>query len=280
MHAIARRWMVGWALVVALLPAGCALPSESPRAAHESRALAQRQHEQAAQQAARVSGPRLWFAGFAMHATSKAFEGDLRLAAGRLDALGPVLHYTFSNPVSAGPPSRPQATGRTLAQALAQIGAQLRADDIVVVLVSTHGTYRRLSVNVGGRELPPVGAEQLAQALAPLRDTPTVLLLSACYSGSLLPVLQRDNRIVLTAAAADRSSYGCDFESSNTFFIEELLGPAFDPAQSLIQQMDQAKARIARREAALKLKPSQPQLWVGPGVRWLAERPLKDWARR
>jgi hypothetical protein len=280
MHSIARRWLVGWALVVALLPAGCALPTEPPRAA-ESRALAQQQHQQATQQAARLSGPRLWFAGFAMNATSKAFEGDLQLVASRLDGLGgPVLRYAFSNPPGGGPLRRPQATGRTLAEALAQIGSQLREGDVVVVLVSTHGTDRLLSVNLGGRELAPVGADQLAQALAPLRDTPTVVLLSACYSGSLLPALQRDNRIVLTAAAADRSSWGCAFESRNTFFIEELMGPGFDTSRSLVQLMEQAKSRIAQREAALKLRPSQPQLWVGDRVRGLAERPLKDWLVR
>ena len=272
--------MVGCALLAALLPAGCALPTELPCAA-ESQALARQQHQQATQQAARFAGPRLWFAGFAMNATSKAFEGDLQLASSRFHTLGgPVLRYAFSNPPVAGPLRRPLATGRTLTESLAQIGGQLRDGDIVVVLVSTHGTDRLLSVNVGGRERDPVGAEQLAQALAPLRDTPTVVLLSACYSGSLVPALQRDNRIVLTAAAADRSSWGCAFESRNTFFIEELLGPGFDASRPLVQLMDQAKGRITARETALKLKPSQPQLWVGDRARWLAERPMKDWLVR
>ena len=148
---------------------------------------------------------------------------------------------------------------------------------IVVVLLSTHGTDKRLSVNAGGREYPPLSAEQLAAALAPLGDTPTVLLLSACYAGSLIPALQRDNRIMLTAAAADRSSYGCEVESRNTFFIEELLAHGFDASKSLAQLMGEAQARIAQREAALKLKPSLPQLWVGPRVGWLAERPLNAW---
>ena len=277
MHTMARRALTAWLMAAVLLPAGCAAPP-APLPLAESLALLQLQHERATRLAAQASGRRLWFAGFAMNATSKAFQGDLQLAADRFASLGgPVPRYEFSNEATGGALRYPFATARTLTDAMARIGAQLRRDDLVVVLISTHGEAGRLSVNAAGRDFAPVTAQALAAALAPLGDTPTVLLLSSCYAGSLIPALQRDNRLVLAASAADRASYGCQFESRNTFFIEELLVNGFDPSRSLAEMMARAQAQTAQRETALKVKPSQPQLWVGAQARWLAERPLKDW---
>jgi hypothetical protein len=243
-----RVWVLACVLLLAL--AGCTSPRE----------------------------PRLWFAGFAMNDSSSAFQGDLQLADERFTSLGaPMARYEFANVAGDGAPRWPVALESSLADTFEHIGAQAKPDDIVVVLISTHGGETVLSIQAGGRELGPLTATRLAELLAPLGDTPTVLLLSACYSGSLIPALQRDNRIVLTAAAADRSSYGCHTESRNTFFVDELLAKGFDPDESLMQAMERAKGQIAQREAQQDLKPSMPQMWVGPKVAWLAARPMKDW---
>ncbi|KPD14808.1 hypothetical protein ADM96_37330 [Burkholderia sp. ST111] len=41
--------------------------------------------------------------------------------------------------------------------------------------------------------------------------------------------------------------------------------------------MTDARIRVARREHMLKFPDSEPQMSVGIKMRWLAERPLKDW---
>ena len=275
MKACLRRLL---AVALTLSLAGCALSPERPEVAAASTALAARQHAAAEQAAKEASGRRLWFAGFAMNSTSNAFQGDLELVSGVFSKLGGVmLRYEHSNELQTETLRYPFAGPTTLAESIRRIGAQARSSDVVVLLVSTHGNKKVLSVNVAAKDFAPLTAAQLAKVLEALGDTPTVVLLSACYSGSFLPELARDTRIILTAASANRSSYGCDFQSRNTFFIEETFDHRFDAAMSLRQLAAQGKAQIARREAAQKLTPSEPQLRIGSKVAWLADRPLKDW---
>jgi hypothetical protein len=120
-------------------------------------------------------------------------------------------------------------------------------------------------------------AAQLAEALAPLGDRATVVILAACFSGSFVPELRRENRIVLTAASAERTSYGCDATGRNTFFVEELLKNNFDPDESIVQLMARAKSQTIRRENLLRVTHSEPQIYASPKLLWLLDRPLKNW---
>lgn len=211
--------------VLAALLAGCALSPERPEVAAASAALTTRQHQAAEAAAKAVTGRRLWFAGFAMNSTSQAFQGDLELVSRVFSQLGgPTLRYEHSNELQTTALRYPFAGPEALAETVKRIAAQARTDDVVVLLVSTHG-----------------------------------------------------NKKVLTAASTDRTSYGCDFRSRNTFFIEEMFDRRFDASMSLRQLTARAHAQIAAREATLKLTPSDPRLRIGTKVAWLADRPLQDW---
>jgi hypothetical protein len=270
-----RRFIL--ALIVSLLT-GCALSPDQPAAARQSAALALQQDQRAAALASTVSGRRVWFAGFAMNSTSKAFPGDLALVERRLAGLGqPLLSHTFSNELQTEELQRPFATPRTFTETMQRIGGQRRPDDLVVVLVSTHGAKGLLSVNAARQDHRPFTSAEFREALKPLGDVPTVILLSACHAGSFIPTLQSDNRIILAAASADRSSFGCDYDSSNTWFIDALFGRHFDASMSIGQLMERAKVMLSAREALKKYRPSQPQIWIGPHARALAERPVRDW---
>jgi len=280
MIVVIRRSLATAALCVSLALSGCAaLSPERPEIAQQSAALANQQDQQARQSAAQASGRRVWLAGFAMNSTSKAFQGDLELVSSRLtSSLGTtVIRYEYSNELQTRKLRYPFAVPQTIREAVERIADKARPDDIVVLFISTHGSTKLLSVNAANKEYAPMSSAQLTQALAPLQDRPTVVILSACYSGSFIDDLRRDTRIVLTAAAGERSSYGCSFRSRNTFFIEELLAHNFDASMSLSQLMVQARTQIARREQAMKLLPSEPQVSVGSKLQWLADRPLKDW---
>ena len=63
--------------------------------------------------------------------------------------------------------------------------------------------------------MPPILDRALATGCG---SVPTVVIVSACYSGQFAaaPML-RPNRIILTAAAADRSSFGCEAGATYTF---------------------------------------------------------------
>jgi hypothetical protein len=70
----------------------------------------------------------------------------------------------------------------------------------------------------------------------------------------------------MTAAAADRSSYGCQFHGKQTYFIRALLETWAGPEMGLVAWHAAAGQRIQADEEAEKLNLSQPQLWVGAAV--------------
>lgn len=48
---------------------------------------------------------------------------------------------------------------------------------------------------------------------------PTVVVISACYGEAMIsPALARDNRVILTAARRDRTSFGCSFTRRHNYF--------------------------------------------------------------
>ena len=65
----------------------------------------------------------------------------------------------------------------------------------------------------------PDGIVSYDQILAPAKfativknacgSKPSVIVMSACYSGIFVPALEGPDRIVLTAARADRTTFGC-----------------------------------------------------------------------
>ena len=69
------------------------------------------------------------------------------------------------------------------------------------------------------------------------------------------------------AAAADRSSFGCDYESDFTYFGKAYFDEELRRTYSFIGAFDGARMAIARREKAGGLTPSNPQIHVGAAAK-------------
>ncbi|MDR3511133.1 MAG: C13 family peptidase [Caulobacteraceae bacterium] len=96
---------------------------------------------------------------------------------------------------------------------------------------------------------------------------PTVVVISACFSGVFAPALAGRNRMVLTAARADRASFGCGQEDRYTFFDACVLGELAS-AHDFAALGVAVQRCVARRERALGASPpSEPQLEVGLALR-------------
>ncbi|MGA3400871.1 MAG: C13 family peptidase [Acetobacteraceae bacterium] len=107
-------------------------------------------------------------------------------------------------------------------------------------------------------------------------DAPTVAIVSACYSGSFArPPMARPNRIVLTAARADRPSFGCGADETYTFFDECLLH-SLDRGSRWREVFAATRSCVEQREAREDEVPSRPQGWFGAAV---ANLPLPRAAR-
>jgi hypothetical protein len=270
------RWLFTVLFSVCLV--GCATTPYSGAGKEKSDALLRAQLLQADQTKRALAG-QVIFAGFAMHSQSKAFRADVLSAEAWVRTIDPAaIVFKLNNPVPGQSADWPYATAENVSTVLKKVADLARPQDKVVVLFTTHGAPDALGINFADTPYHPIKSRWLNEQLAGLGSNPTLLLLSACYSGSFLPTMREPSRIILTAAAFNRSSFGCDFHSSNTFFIDALLNQTQNGEKSLIQLMDAAKVDIDKREQSMGLAPpSLPQSFYGVLARTWAEQPLRSW---
>jgi hypothetical protein len=138
-----------------------------------------------------------------------------------------------------------------------------------LVFVTSHGEHGRGVFLAYAAEILSPAA--LARALsAGCANVPTVVIISSCYSGSFAagPMLA-PNRIILTAARADRPSFGCQADRTYTVFDECLLAAL--PRSRLWRGVFDASVRCVRqREGQMRVLPSEPQHFFGERVRDLS----------
>jgi hypothetical protein len=153
--------------------------------------------------------------------------------------------------------SRPAVVG----ESLTRLAAEARGG--CLVYLTSHGQPD--AVVFGPKLFPSAGMARLVDDACGAR--PTVVILSACFSGSFLPALQAPDRMILTAARADRSSFGCGESDRYPYFDACVVG-ALPRAHDFIGLADRVKRCVADKEKATgSSPPSEPQLWIGPELR-------------
>lgn len=164
-------------------------------------------------------------------------------------------------------PRDPAVEPATLAQVLGRIaGLHARPGEGCFVFITSHGG-RGEGIYLSRQDeiLRPAA---LARALAAgCTAVPTVVVISGCYSGTFAKgAMTAPNRIVLTAARADRSSFGCAADRTYTVFDACLLG-ALPHAATWQAVFGETKDCVQRRERQDRETPSLPQSWFGAAVR-------------
>ena len=94
-----------------------------------------------------------------------------------------------------------------------------------------------------------------------------VVVISACYSGSFIDELRSPNTLVITAAAADRASFGCRHENNWTYFGQAYFAQALQQTRDLVHAFALATAAIERRERDEGKLASHPQHRVGKRIK-------------
>lgn len=211
--ASSRRGLLSaGALWAALLAAGCAT---APEPAPEP--VAPPPPAPVAEAPAPAPPPRLIFAGFALHSQAKAFRNDVLAAEKLARQMDPnALILKLANPARDQPSDWPQATLENFELVMTKMAEVARPQDRVMLLISTHSNPGTLNINVAGKNAAPITARGLSDALAPLAKTPTLVVLSACYSGAFLEPLRAPNRVVLTATDVHKASFKCQYPGEYT----------------------------------------------------------------
>jgi hypothetical protein len=158
-----------------------------------------------------------------------------------------------------------------LLSALAQVRERLgqtaqRAKAGCLIYFTSHGVPGRLVMaSEDGGAVTPLQLDGLVQSTCPGR--PAILVLSACFSGSFIDGLAGNERMILTAARPDRSSFGCGESDKYPYFDACFLDRAPN-ARDFVDLAARVRTCVAAKEAETGAKPpSEPQMWIGSGLR-------------
>ena len=137
-----------------------------------------------------------------------------------------------------------------------------QARDGCLIYFSSHGTPEGIVLN---------NALYSPSALATLIDNvcgqrPTVVILSACFSGVFIPTLKDANRVILTAARPDRTSFGCTQNDKYPYYDDCIIS-SFPQAPNFPALAATARTCVGAREIKEGVSPpSEPQLFIGAGI--------------
>jgi hypothetical protein len=211
--------------------------------------------------------PKSYFLGFAGVGNQKVFSEEIGLASRVLGERYDIADRKISLINDQRNLERaPLATLSGLKYALRGVASRMNLDrDVLFLSISSHGAQDPAIV-VSNSQLPlqDVTDEDLADALEESGIKWRVIVISACYAGGFIDLLRDPQTIVVTAAAADRTSFGCSNDRDLTYFGEAFYRDALPAARTLRAAFDAAKTAIAARERREHVTPSNPQAYFGP----------------
>jgi hypothetical protein len=219
----------------------------------------------------RPGKPDLYVLGFAGDGEENVFRNEVvylkSLFERRFGAQGRVI-MLINHPDSLGRAPQALASYDNLHDALARLGRLMDRDqDLLLLYLTMHGTEdHELAV-----QLQPVledwlTPEDVRTALDDAGIGNRVVVISACYSGGFVPALRNPDTLLVTAARADRASFGCGAESEATYFGRAWLIDGLNRTTNFITAYDIASKLIAQRERREDFEPSLPQIDIGARI--------------
>lgn len=222
----------------------------------------------------------LYVVAFAGDGDENVFRNEAEyvetLFAQRYDARGRTV-VLENNPATVE--RRPLATWSNLELVLDGLLEHDRFDpdeDILLLFMTSHGDEDHdLYVGMGNLPLDWIGADDLSEILNARPFRWRVSIVSACYSGGFVDGLKNSTSMVITAARADRTSFGCGSESDITFFGKAFFVNGLNQTDSFRGAFEIARQLVAEWEEEAGQTPSEPQIATTP----LIEAKLAQWRR-
>ena len=209
---------------------------------------------------------------FAPYAEEDVFRRESAMVANvlaqRFDAQGRVLQLV--NHVDTAE-TLPWATPLNLRRAVDAVARRMdRENDLLVVYLTSHGARDfQLAASNPPLQVETVSPGELRAALDEAGIRNRVIAISACYSGGWLGPLAGDRTLVMTAADAEHTSYGCGALSELTFFGRAVFDEQLRKTHSFERAFAAAVPLIRQREdeAGKTDGFSNPQIAVGQHLR-------------
>ncbi len=125
---------------------------------------------------------------------------------------------------------------------------------------TSHGAPNAMVFGEAPRMTPDMMANMVRGACG---TRPTVVIVSACYSGIFINALAAPHRMVLTASSRERPSFGCGADETYPWFDGCIL-ETLPTASDFLALAAATRTCVARKETERGVEqPSEPQLFVG-----------------
>jgi hypothetical protein len=270
-RAAYRAGTASAALIVALLLVLQQLPAAGPETAvaHANQAaIIDRALSELQPSSPSDSSAHIYFVGFAGYGPEAVFKREV-VAVRKLfnerfgtrdRSVALVNHVTTVDEL-------PLASAHNLERVLQHVGKIMDpARDTLFLFLTSHGERALLAVVMPGLRLEHLTPAMLKGMLDRSGIKQRIVVVSACHSGSFIPTLANANTLVIAAARADRTSFGCADKRQWTYFGDAYFNRALRQETSFRKAFDRARRLIARWEIKGRLVPSLPQIMGGEAL--------------
>lgn len=169
----------------------------------------------------------------------------------------------------------PIASLSNLQVAIDAVAAKMDADqDILLLFLTSHGSKdHELYVALDPLPLDQIEPDDVADLFTDTKIRNKVIVISACYSGGFIDALRGPATMVITAARADRTSFGCGTQSPITDFGRAFFVNGLNDNDSFTAAFAEARRLIDQWETRDGEQHSEPQIASTPQI----ETRLKAW---
>ncbi len=207
----------------------------------------------------------VYFLGVAGDGSQSVFRREIEfitpLIESRYASIGKTISLINHHDTAA---QYPMATSLSISSSIDAIASVMdKQNDILFVYLTSHGSKEHeLYLNHDSIKLPPLSAETLGNVLKSSKIKWKVIVVSACYAGGFIPALKDDTTLIITAADAKSTSFGCSEESEMTYFGKALFKETLsaNPEISLVDAFENAKDLVRVWEEDEELSESSPQI--------------------
>ena len=214
-------------------------------------ALLQRQWDQLQPSPAGAGAPQMYALLIAGEGRQEVFRREVAFVDDLFERRFGTRGHTVTLVNSRSSAERlPLATEHSIELALHELAQKMDPQrDLLFVFFTSHGSHtHELSLGMGGMMLPSLPEQQLADLLKASGIRNQIVVVSACYSGGIVPMLQGERTWVITAARADRTSFGCADDNDFTYFGRALFKEALPAAPTLSAAFERADQLVAEWE--------------------------------
>lgn len=208
----------------------------------------------------------LYFIGVAGDAGEPVFQREVQHVADlmqqRFDARGRTVLLINHEATRTRLPIASVTSLRAVLQRVGRIADP--REDIVFIYLTSHGSpEHEFVLDYAPLPLEWLPADTLADLIRESGLGYRAVVISACYSGGFVAPLRDDRALVMTAADARSTSFGCGADTHYTWFGEALFRHALHKTRSLKAGFASARTQVQRWEKQDRYAPSNPQLAEG-----------------